>query len=535
MLNVDVQNIHYLAFEGGGGKAIVYLGALRVLEEAGLLPYDSTVATPQLCGVAGASGGAITAFIIALGLNADEIADNTSAGFDDFFDPPERGFYKAVMYDKETKTNRSGYSIAHPKPWPGEKAYDINDTERSFFHEDLERARFHGLQIAGLKQKKFNKLMTLAPIVAEVLVPDDSILAKKILGGSKAQKVKYIYSALFDRGVFAGIRAHQYFTTLLQTWAHLTYGTLLSEDEARNYTFRQFFELTGSFDFRLICTNITSQKPKVFSRKHTPDFPVVDAVCMSMAIPGVFRPTFVDAFVNLEQMNGTAEEIAELQDYMGFYVDGGTTNNFPIHAFDGVDDADANLLNPSVLGIRCTGGPDRTFLVDYRTKDDLYKEYSALKPRDEGRPIPEKITFASDHTLIYTCKAHKGISTLFDLGGSLYESVMYNTEEGQIRTNAEREHVIELFSYDVGLFDFDLSSRPELPWLSLFVQRTAAVKLARELRIFGKDEDTYAKMIRSRVASLEEATTLKQRVATMLYQRYDANTQEPALRKAVGQ
>ncbi|MBK6409961.1 MAG: patatin-like phospholipase family protein [Flavobacteriales bacterium] len=90
------NDIEYLCFEGGGGKGLVYLGALRALEEAFTgpvtsgpavlvpvapeLPYYqpppdtkplfgivSSANVRKLKGVSGSSAGTITAFMVALG------------------------------------------------------------------------------------------------------------------------------------------------------------------------------------------------------------------------------------------------------------------------------------------------------------------------------------------------------------------------------------------------------------------------------------------------------------------------------------
>ena len=58
----------YLSFRGGGAKGLAYIGALRALEETGITKK------PVLMGVAGASAGSITAFLVALGYSYLEVA-----------------------------------------------------------------------------------------------------------------------------------------------------------------------------------------------------------------------------------------------------------------------------------------------------------------------------------------------------------------------------------------------------------------------------------------------------------------------------
>ncbi|XP_035662131.1 uncharacterized protein LOC118406311 [Branchiostoma floridae] len=59
-----------LVFEGGGARGVAYVGTLRVLETAGVLP--------KIQRVAGVSAGAITATLVALGLKCHEVAEQAS-------------------------------------------------------------------------------------------------------------------------------------------------------------------------------------------------------------------------------------------------------------------------------------------------------------------------------------------------------------------------------------------------------------------------------------------------------------------------
>ena len=54
-----------LVFKGGGAKGAIYPGALKALEDAGVMPYIKRVA--------GASAGAVTAALIAIGLSAEQL------------------------------------------------------------------------------------------------------------------------------------------------------------------------------------------------------------------------------------------------------------------------------------------------------------------------------------------------------------------------------------------------------------------------------------------------------------------------------
>merc|ERR1739848_919453 len=53
-----------LVFKGGGAKGAIYPGAIRALEDVGVMPYIKRFA--------GASAGAVTAALLACGLSADQ-------------------------------------------------------------------------------------------------------------------------------------------------------------------------------------------------------------------------------------------------------------------------------------------------------------------------------------------------------------------------------------------------------------------------------------------------------------------------------
>ena len=107
-------------------------------------------------------------------------------------------------------------------------------------------------------------------------------------------------------------------------------------------SFSNFVATTG-VDLVITGTNITKQKPGVFSMRHTPNFPIAEAVGISMNIPVLFKPVFVEADVPVKIDPKTKTKYNEkADDYRGNWVDGGVLNNFPLHAFD--------FLSPHVPG-----------------------------------------------------------------------------------------------------------------------------------------------------------------------------------------
>ena len=91
---VASSNVEYLCFEGGGGKGVIFLGALQELERQRILRFRSGRLDPQgqIKGVAGSSAGALTAVLLSCGFTARDLQRLLFGGFDFnlFFDQPGR-------------------------------------------------------------------------------------------------------------------------------------------------------------------------------------------------------------------------------------------------------------------------------------------------------------------------------------------------------------------------------------------------------------------------------------------------------------
>jgi len=86
-------------------------------------------------------------------------------------------------------------------------------------------------------------------------------------------------------------------------------------------TFADFHD-RGFRDLYIVASNISRQRPEVFSTFHTPEVAVADAVRMSMSIPLFFEALRFDG-----KSFGDGD----------YYVDGGLFDNFPMHIFDDPD------------------------------------------------------------------------------------------------------------------------------------------------------------------------------------------------------
>ncbi len=491
---IPVDSIKYIAFEGGGGKGLAYFGAIRVFErpDVKLLPLNNS----NVSGISGASAGAITAFFLSVGMKGDDILGRIKNNdFSNFWDNPIPGVYKAVFYNPNTKTNVVGYTCdkiltSEEQGLTQKKTVLDGLVSGALFYKTLDEARAVGTANQLLLSDKMNMLrllksgMDLFNVSKKVLKKSSQELVKVLTTtGGKADDKKtfdYLYSELMDRGLFTGAGIRTYLCKamakgLLDNYAIpavkagiFTDASMITPERCEAVTFAQLKKITGK-DFVVTSTNLISESSKLFSATHTPDFPVADAVCMSMSIPGVFKPTFVNASVDLSKKPDDPYNLS----YRGFYVDGGMMNNLPIHVWDGGPD---QPMNPGVIGIRVSSGfdpADKTYAADA----DWKKYVDAVMPGTPyTRTIRSNTSYDANGTLTVKTDVNNFISVFGGYGGDILSTLMTPSEAGQIRTEAERARTVEFFSYDIGLLDFTPNDS-----LNTFVQKRAAEKLTARL------------------------------------------------------
>lgn len=126
-------------------------------------------------------------------------------------------------------------------------------------------------------------------------------------------------------------------------------------------TFSDFRRL-GHKDLYVISANVSKLEVSVFSAETTPDFPVADAVRMSISIP---------LFFEVMRFNG---KVVGEGDY---YVDGGILMNYPLHIFDHPRFQENNLwyengINWETLGFYLFTNAE---LVAERKKIESFKDF----------------------------------------------------------------------------------------------------------------------------------------------------------------
>ena len=375
-MHIANTDVAYLAFEGGGGKGVTYVGALKALEELGVLPIDiEKPGQNQIKGISGGSAGAIVALLVAMGIRSTDLIKILAnpATFERFFDGPLIGQSRMV--------NRHNQPAQKVNPSP-----------------------------------TLNPEIAFLPPVLTVLIkvgvfcPKNSLLVKRL----SAYPEGYLHNLLYDRGLFPGFAMRTFLSRQIDLLLRQKLAETRSSTTGANLSFELFFKMTG-VDLVVTGSNLTKHRPGVFSRRHTPKFPVAEAVGLSSSYP-VFKPVYVEADVPVGGPNARAD------DYHGFWADGGLSNNFPLHAFDylqppvSTNYPSFRPLHPHMLGLRLTEGP------------------------------PGHIQSSSKKVGTFSVFARHA--------GDLINTMLYPSEPGQIRSPEEEEQTIDLFTYDLETLDF---------------------------------------------------------------------------------
>lgn len=344
------KNIRYLAFEGGGGKGAAYLGAIEELERNGVLPSKSELSpsgSEQIKGFSGSSAGALTAFLLCIGHSSSNIRKMVmdKKALQALYEDPEPGMLRGIRGNKYLEMvapNILPHSALYPagsarhmhqtikrrKNWPGFKmsAAQAGLTTKIFnFLEDSSNREFS--EMVGPKLRKILKDIEKSKGTNKYLLD---------LNAADDELQNYIYSLFYDRGVMPGFGLRSFIKEKLNIFLLEVPG---KSELAETLTFAQLQEITKR---ELVVTgvNLTHGRPAFFSSKDTPNFPVVDAVAISMSFPMMFKPTWV---------------ARSRQVLSGYWADGGILNNLPLHAFDsrnGILLDRGSLTNPGTLALR---------------------------------------------------------------------------------------------------------------------------------------------------------------------------------------
>jgi predicted acylesterase/phospholipase RssA len=282
------EDITYLAFEGGGGKGYAYLGALKVLQEAKILE--------RVRGYAGASAGGITAFLLSIGYDVKELEVFLALDFDVFWEAPRYKNTPRLM------------------PRVGRDYESIDDSRQ----ETSLTSAFAVLQLATA---------WFFTSVLPIVVP---FKQKQPFATLIAEFPRLLAYWGRDMGLFSGNAPREMFGSALGAKTEKKrkelqdQGTPIPDSLQRFNKFLTFKQHKEIFETILVLTgtNLSTGRTEVFSATATPNFPVIDAVRITMGLPFIFKPYVID--------KATAGWPP-----CGVYVDGGLWNNAPFREFEG--------------------------------------------------------------------------------------------------------------------------------------------------------------------------------------------------------
>ncbi|ENN83697.1 MULTISPECIES: patatin-like phospholipase family protein [Rhizobium] len=272
----------YCVFEGAGARGLGHVGAYRSLSKHSI----------EISGLAGTSAGAILAALACAGYDAEEIfSDKTGANILDRLD-----------LDPD---NLDAGQIKQPAKTPAKLFGDD-----AWFR--LRLIRFLLARIWMLKVVGFTVLAIA--VIGLWLFPQPALallLATLLIATGAA--------IFFMRGVVSLDNVKTGLDQLLSVKHH-------GSRRGRPVTFKDLAE-AGRLPLKIVAANITRQELTVFSAETSPDVAVSDAVCASIAIPGVFKPRRIDG---------------------NWFMDGGLVSNLPAWTFDDERSTDRDALTAAI-------------------------------------------------------------------------------------------------------------------------------------------------------------------------------------------
>ncbi|MDN4646377.1 patatin-like phospholipase family protein [Arthrobacter sp. PsM3] len=334
---IPPDQIRCLALEGGGGKGNAYLGALYALDNLGVLN--------QLETVAGSSAGAITALTLSLGMRPAEIytfLDSTdfASFFDDVSDsrPTQGAPYSRASAGEQLSRRTVAAGIRSKLVGPFLIAGLYQAARRAF--QSLQKSALEAVLAVQFRVEdiahEINRLYmgpgAGAPPLPEQAATDKEptlTLQQKLLAKLADSWPEYGTSLAWDMGLFSGETARDTFAGLIG--AH--YGKQKSGPDpvpssdatafGRSVTFAALDAYCTTMrlpKLRVTGSELCSTQSMIFSGTTTPNFPVADAVRISMGLPIAYKPY-------------TIQSTNDGMPPCGVYVDGGVYSNLPLNAF----------------------------------------------------------------------------------------------------------------------------------------------------------------------------------------------------------
>lgn len=339
---IQRQDVHFLAFEGGGGKGYALIGAVQALEAEGILRFADHRIAEGIYGVAGASAGALTCVAVASGYDSRWLRSRMTPGlpnhvdFNRFMDLP----------------------IPLRAPYVGRDCRQIDAGRLKARVAALLQSGVRGilspLPIPFMSSLTDGVSRAIANEIVDALIEIRAVQSRRgLIGKLTADPGAYLLNLFSGYGFFSGCGLRRFFDELIARQAARILGG--SWQSHRHMNFRDHRELFG-VELALTGSNLSTGRSELFSARTSPLFPVADAARISMSLPFVYKPVRIDRTVASRFGNpsasGTLISNTHLQ---GYWVDGGLFNNIPLDAFD----AQGGLGRTFGVRLREDGSPDR--------------------------------------------------------------------------------------------------------------------------------------------------------------------------------
>jgi predicted acylesterase/phospholipase RssA len=255
----SIRAIRYLTCRGGGAKGVGDVGAIKELEQCGVLA--------QIEEVAGSSAGGIVATLVAIGCTADEIKKEMLAlDFESFKD-------KEIGWLESTRI------------------------------KDLAKG---GELISRTVTEKVNLLKQI-PVLGEAVKKAAQPYEGYVAGAGKAfgalgTAADYLEKAEDVAGVALGMDLGLWKGDVLKN----RIAAIIARKTGKpNITFRELEALTKMEGSRfkgltLTGSNLTTSELEYYSVRQTPDMPIVDAVRISASFPVGFQPVIMNGQVKVD-------------------------------------------------------------------------------------------------------------------------------------------------------------------------------------------------------------------------------------------
>jgi predicted acylesterase/phospholipase RssA len=354
-----LSNVENLIFQGGGVKGTAYLGAMEVLLNT---QSKSHIKLSQIKRVGGASAGAITALLLALGKGLDELTTLIN-GLELKSLLDEGDVVKGFNLRDTVLKFLEIYSNAKDNDFLDFSTYFIYQSIKIYGYDYLGDAivknkaidllknhiGVHGLltffdnltyNVLSNKLKKFYKgTKSYIDDIVDMFMYKFIELCTKVNLENTEQKILLFFNNENEeknnfnhsvyrivqafmtgaRGVFPGDKFLEWIENELEK-AELSKDITFKEFKLKQIEFRS----KGFKDLYIVGLNLSNGITQIFSHEKTPNVLVCDAVRVSMSIPYFF------------ELHGVREKTSnnELVESNVPYVDGGVLDNYPIWMFD---------------------------------------------------------------------------------------------------------------------------------------------------------------------------------------------------------